>query len=349
MRLNFFSILCIGLVFFSCKSLENEKIVSANVDYQSITSDLTIAFGSCNNQNLDNVLWDDVLKNSPSVWIWGGDNVYADTQDMKKLRADYNKLLDVPNYKQLRESVKVLGTWDDHDYGINDGGAEFDAKDQSQQEFLDFFGVSKTDIRRQRKGVYHSEKISTPKGMVNIILLDTRYFRSALIKDKDTKKRYKPNLDTKSTILGDEQWQWLEKELKQSKSDFNLIVSSIQFLSDEHGFEAWGNFPHEVKKLKALIKESKAKGVLLLSGDRHISEFSINSIDGLNYPLIDFTSSGLTHAYSNFKGEPNPYRVGKVVSQISFGLLKFDFKNRTIHMEMRGDNNHILQQLSQRY
>lgn len=337
------------MLFVNCKP-SNQNQIEAPESLDKLTQvDFTIAFGSCNKQNVENVLWDPILLNNPKIWIWGGDIIYADTRDMSKLKSEYDKQRNNSGYKKLIESTKVIGTWDDHDYGLNDGGLEFDKKEESQQLFLDFMGISKTDKRRQREGVYASESIVKEQGSIKIIVLDTRYFRSALVEDTKTKKRYRPNSDKNATVLGSAQWDWLTEELNSSEADFNIIVSSIQFLSHEHGFETWGNFPFEVEKLKSTIVKSKAKGVLLLSGDRHISEFSKISIDNLDYPLIDFTSSGLTHSYSGFSGEPNAYRIGEVVSKISFGLLKFNFRNKSITMEMRGNNNEKLQELTQQY
>ena len=349
MKKLFIPILALSFIFLGCKSKKQTVNTQMEPSINSIKTDYTIAFGSCNKQNTENLLWDDILAHKPSVWIWGGDNVYADTRDMEKLKSDYTTQLNNRGYNALVKSTKILGTWDDHDYCLNDGGIEFDKKKESQQLFLDFMGVSKNDSRRNREGVYHSEIIKTDKGSIKIIVLDTRYFRTGLVPDTETKKRYKPNTDLNGSVLGEMQWQWLTEELKTSKADFNLIVSSIQFLSAEHGFETWGNFPNEVEKLQKLIVESEAKGVLLLSGDRHISEFSKINLEGLSYPLIDFTSSGLTHSYSSFRGENNKYRVGEVVSEISFGLLKFNFEDQTITMEMRGDTNVILQEKTQQY
>ena len=76
-------------------------------------------------------------------------------------------------------------------------------------------------------------------------------------------------------MLGESQWQWLEKELTDSKAQFNVIMSSIQFLSYEHGFESWGTMPQEVKKMEEILSKSKAKGIIFLSGDRHIAEISV--------------------------------------------------------------------------
>ena len=342
-------VICIfPFLLFACKSSKSD----VNKDIENtpkVASDFTIAFGSCNKQNIENVLWDDIMQQKPNLWIWGGDNIYADTDNMETLRTEYNKQLNHEDYKRLIATTKILGTWDDHDYGLNDGGEEFEMKKESQQIFLDFMGVTKNDKRRQKEGIYHTEEIKTKNGIIKIIVLDTRYFRSRLVKDTESKKRYKPTTDKALTILGEIQWQWLKNELQISNADFNIIVGSIQFLSWEHGFETWGNFPHELNRLENVIANSKAKGVLLLSGDRHISEFSRKSIEGLSYPLIDFTSSGLTHSYTNFSGENNKYRVGKVVSEKSYGLLKFNFKDSKITMEMYADNNKKLNQFIQRY
>ncbi|MFN4764284.1 alkaline phosphatase D family protein [Gillisia sp. Q332] len=326
------------------QALEPDKPIELN----SIESaDFTIAFGSCNKQNLPQPLWDPIIANKPDVFIWGGDNIYADTRNMNKMEQDYTIQKANPGYQKLISSTPVLATWDDHDYGKNDAGTEWKYKKESQEKFLNFLEVPQNDERRRREGVYHSQLFKLENGSIKVILLDTRYFRSNLIKSEDPDKRYDPNME--GTVLGEEQWKWLERELKNSKADFNLIVSSIQLLSAEHGFETWGNFPKEMEKLKALISSSNAENIVLLSGDRHISEFSKVEIPSLKYPLIDFTSSGLTHTYTSFSGEPNQYRVGEVISDLSFGLLFFDFSKKKITMQMRGVGNTLQQELIQVY
>ncbi len=238
--------------------------------------------------------------------------------------------------------MPVIGTWDDHDYGLNDGGEEFLKKQESQQAFLDFMEVYLDSPRRTQEGVYTAYNYDLPNGKIKILVLDTRYFRTALTPDTLTSKRHTPNTYGEGTILGDKQWKWLSDELYSSKADFNIIVSSIQVLSDEHGFECWGNFPHETDKLLKLIADSKAKGAIILSGDRHISEFSRKSIRGISYPLVDFTSSGLTHVYASYSGEANPYRVGEVQAKLSFGLVKISLSSNEVHFEMVGNNGELL-------
>lgn len=331
----------------SCKTKTKQQDEINKVDTTS--EDFIIAFGSCNHQDAPNVFWKEIVKNSPNVWIWGGDIIYTDTEDMVIMSKNYQKQKNKPEYDNFIKDIEVLGVWDDHDYGINDGGIEYPKKVEAQELFLDFIDVGKDDKRRQQEGVYFAKDYKMKKENIKIILLDTRYFRTALTQDTITKKRYKPNTYGEGSMLGEKQWEWLTNQLQNSKGSFNVIVSSIQFLSFEHGYESWGNMPHEREKLVDIIKETNARNTIILSGDRHISEFSKKEIDSLSNPLIDFTSSGMTHSYIDFVSEDNSFRVGEVVSEKSFGILKFDFKNYTVTMQMRGENNVLQQELIQPY
>ena len=340
-----FILSAVAILLISCKSTDKiENPFEAETHF-------TIAFGSCNRQDLNNLLWDDVRKTNPQIWIWGGDNVYADTDDVEQIRALYKAQKNAKGYKKLRSEVEVIGCWDDHDYGLNDGGSEWSIKEGSQQAFLDFMGVPESSPRRLQEGIYTSYNYQLTKipGRIKVIILDTRYFRTALTPDPSGEKRYIPNEYDEGTILGETQWDWLGEELKDSQADFNIIFSSIQFLSDQHGFETWGNFPHEVDRLKKLIVESEAKGVFILSGDRHISEFSRLQLEGMTYPLIDFTSSGLTNAFSEYSGEPNPYRLGEVVFTESFGLVKFNMTAKKIRFQIIGNGGTVLGEIEQQY
>jgi len=332
-------------------------LTSCNTDTKTPTSqttppksaDFILSFGSCNNQNIPNEMWREIVKNQPDVWVWGGDVIYSDTHDMAFMKQNYIQQKNDTAYQTFLKKVPVIGTWDDHDYGKNDGGKEYPEKDKVKELFLNFMDAPTNDVRRTRGGVYYSKTYTVKGKSVKIIVLDTRYFRSQLTKDPTGVKRYIPNADPKSTMLGNAQWDWLKQELDNSKADFNIIESSIQVLSYEHGFETWGNMPNEVAKLEKTIADSKAKGVILLSGDRHIAEISQTKVPSMTYPLIDITSSGLTHSYSSYSGEPNKYRVSEVVPKKNFGLLKFNFKANKVTFEIRGLKNVLYLSKTQQY
>ena len=61
--------------------------------------------------------------------------------------------------------------------------------------------------------------------------------------------------------------------------------------------EKWSNFPNERKRLLDTIRNSGREGVIILSGDVHYSELMSLHCKGVtNYPLFEFTSSGISHS-----------------------------------------------------
>jgi alkaline phosphatase D len=339
------------IIITSCNEKKSEIESTKETDSAvPLSADFTIVFASCNDQDREQPLWNPILENKPDLFIWGGDNIYADTSDMIKMESDYNKVRSNPDYAKLRQSTTVIGTWDDHDYGLNDAGVEWKHKENAQALFLDFLDFPDDDPLRVQKGIYYSRKYTTRKGGIKVILLDTRYFRDSLRKSKKEGWRYDAwNRNGGGTVLGEAQWNWLENELKDESAQFNIIVSSIQFLADEHGWEKWGNHPSQMKKMYETLKKAKSKNILIVSGDRHLAEFSVNKEAELPYDLVDFTTSGLTHTYPDSPDIPNRYRVGRVVKDLNFGVLQFDLEGEKVHLEIRGINNEILEDLDVQY
>jgi alkaline phosphatase D len=285
----------------------------------------TIAFGSCLKQSRPQPIWNSVLEKKPDVFILLGDNIYGDTRDMQKLQDKWEEFSLVPGFKKLCQNSRVLAIWDDHDYGENDAGIEFPKKVESQKIFLDFLNEPANSFRRKTPGIYDSLVVGPPGKRIQFILLDTRYFRTSLKRSKVReigKGPYAPNDSTEAEILGQDQWLWLEKTLCE-KAELRIIASSIQVASNTHGWENWGNFPEERKRLLEMLKKQNCNGTIILSGDRHSSE--ISKLEGvLPYPLFDITSSAMNQKQRP-NIEENPYRVGKRYFNENFGLLKIQW------------------------
>lgn len=305
-----------------------------------------IAFGSCADQDKPLPIFDTVAAAKPDLLVFLGDTMYADLDKKVKvtpavIREKYALLEQVPGFAKLKAACPMVGTWDDHDYGKNDAGAEWEHKDEAQQAFLDFFGVAKDDPRRTRKGVYHAEIYGPPGKRVQVILLDTRYHRSPIKKAPfDPRTRVSaciPNTDPDATFLGAEQWKWLEEQLKKP-AEVRLLASSIQVISDEHPFEKWANIPRERERLYALINSAKAEGVIVLSGDRHHGEISLDT-KAVGYPLYDATSSGFNQASKAWRApEANAKRLAAMPYGDNFGFVAIDWgADPRIHVQIRDE------------
>src|SRR5437762_9465916 len=179
-----------------------------------------IAFGSCASQERPQPIWDAVIATKPELFLFLGNTIYADTDNTEVLKAKYAQLAAVPGYQRLLQTCPlVYATWDDHDYGTPDAGADFPNKVASQKAFLEFFREPAESPRRKREGVYVALQFGTERRRVQIILLDTRYFRSPL---KRTANGFAPSTDPAATVLGPAQWQWLEEQLRLP-ADLRLI------------------------------------------------------------------------------------------------------------------------------
>ncbi|KAK4351738.1 hypothetical protein RND71_027256 [Anisodus tanguticus] len=320
----------IVIVLLSCCSGMSLELVSR------------IAFGSCANQSAPQPIWDAIIGFDPQVFIWMGDNIYGDIRRPFKLfgkertigpwknvprfypssehemKSRYQKAKTIPGYSTLTRRTKVIGTWDDHDYGLNDAGKEFKSKITNQRLLLDFLDEPLESTRRKQAGVYASYIFGPVGKHVKVILLDTRYYRDPLSSD--------------GSILGDAQWTWLERELKGPPTAITIIVSSIQVISNHSATtgplfytESWGRFPREKSRLFKLISDSKREGVFFISGDVHFGEIAKYNC-AASYPLYDITSSGLTQAVEKAVSPPLHFIV-RFLAWLTPAIMRVKDKN----------------------
>jgi len=302
-----------------------------------------LAFGSCAKQWEPQPIWEAIVASRPRLFVFMGDTIYADGVNMETKRRAYARLAADPGFRALKRAATILATWDDHDYGWNDIGGDYPAKRASQRLFLDFFGEPPGSPRRKRPGVYASYYFGEAPKRLQVILLDTRYFRDPLERTATVPpytRSYRPTEDTNKTLLGAAQWKWLEKELSKP-ADARVLVSSIQLVASEHLGEKWANFPHEKRRLYELVRRTGAGGMVVISGDRHYAEFSVDRKD-VPYPVYDFTSSGLNTVWPPGAGEPNGARIAGPSIVPNYGLLVIDWERRAITAEIRDEYGGLL-------
>ena len=293
--------------------------ISSHVHADQLDDSYVLGFGSCITEKRDQPIWKAIEKENINEFFFMGDNVYGDSKDglLKEMEISYMKQKDM--FPKWLYTKKLNAIWDDHDDGKNDGGAEYPLKEKAQRLFLEFWNVNKNDARYSQKGIYFNEEKVILNNKINLIALDTRYHRSSL--DQEDKPYY-PSTDKTKTMLGKDQWKWLEEIIKID-SDIIIIVSSIQVLTTNHIFEKWHNLPHERSKLLELLKFTN-NPVVILSGDRH--KAGLYKKDN----IIEMTSSSLNKPISRplsiiwdiFSKESDPLLIRDMYYKENYGLLK---------------------------
>ena len=207
----------------------------------------------------------------------------------------------------------------------NDMGREMPDKLERAAAYYDFLQLPPL---AKRQGLYYSVNLGEVPEQVKLIFLDTRWHRgkhcfpsianlvplgagiSAAVRwmlAGFNINQWWPLWDCMETsVLGEEQWQWLESELEHSEAAVHVVVSSIQVLTTNPTVEGWGHFPSERQRLVRVLGQG-ISGLFVLSGDVHHAEImdplasqadgGRNDNDNINNKrsFLEVTSSGMTH------------------------------------------------------
>ena len=293
--------------------------VSANSNQTKLNSISTLnqfTFGSCNKEDLPQPYWKQMTKLKSQLFLMTGDNIYGDAKTMTKLLRKYQRQINRKPFQDFLKHTPIIGTWDDHDYGLNNSNSQMNKKAQRQRIFLDFILEPKNSPRRKRKGIYTSYQFGPVGKQVKFILFDTRYFRDTLVNGK-------------KDILGKAQWTWFEDQIRNSTANIHFIVSSTTvFYADKKGSrgEEWYDYPESKKRLLYLLDKHNVSGPVFLTGDKHFSTYLEKKHNGKVYP--EYVSSSLTHPslpwgamFKQILGGP------RIRTRPNFGMVTIDWNN----------------------
>lgn len=337
---------------FVDKFSDDLPVAPTGVPFPDSNKALTqILVGSCNDEEKYSTSLSSLAKENADLFLMVGDNVYGDVDgrkyldgsdpDLKELRASFADLAQRPEFLAVREKLPMMVAWDDHDYGINDGGKDFKYRESAELIHERFWGLDGTPAGK-RPGTYYSQFVGKSGRRTQIIVLDTRFFRTRLTKtDKrgaPGKERYVPSTDSKSSqnMLGESQWKWLTAELRKP-ADLRLIVSSIQVLPEVHGWESWNKLPTERQRLFDTIRQTDANNVVFVSGDRHAS-FIYESRDVLPYPVQELTASSLNLSFFDSTQENDTAQLGEGYSKENYGSIAIDWERKTFELNIHAND-----------
>ena len=317
-----------------------------SVNLYSTQEILTLGFGSCLHQDRSMAILKTIEKKELDLFMFIGDNVYGDQKDgeLDKLIRTYKQQLD--NLEDFLKNVSTEFIWDDHDFGLNDGGSNYRYKDRAKELFLETWKIPSQDPRRLRDGLYFDKMIEKNGLKVHLIFLDNRTFKSEWkLTDefnKEGKERYVEDFDPDKTLLGKKQWQWLKDKLNED-SNIKIILSSLQILSLGHGWESWDKLPLERERLFNLIDESNVSNLFILSGDRHRGGFYRFKTDD-NNDIYEFTSSSLNLPIPFNTEEKGPLRIGSTYRKANFGVVRI-FEDKVV-MELTSNKGKVVNSLN---
>jgi alkaline phosphatase D len=189
--------------------------------------------------------------------------------------------------EHLREAHRLFPwiiTWDDHEVQDNYAG-EIPKEGQPREGFLE---------RRAAAYQAHYEwmpmpKASRPKGpneqlyrtlpfgpLANFIVLDGRQYRS----DQpcgDGIKTPCADFMAERTMLGQEQEAWLDRQLRGSRSQWNILANQVRMAAvdqargDEptYAMDAWAGYETGRRRITASIENSKVRNPVVITGDIH--------------------------------------------------------------------------------
>lgn len=231
----------------------------------------TLAMGSSAGAD-DQPIWAAVRGVSPDVFLFLGDNHFANTSNLTTLRQYYRHTRSRGLRSVLQHEASILSIWDDLDYTGSGDDGNATGKQFSLQAFSEYwanpsYGLAVTP------GIFSLHSYRD----VDLFMIDDRYYRG---------------LD--DSITGDAQEQWLFDALSASTATFKLIASGSQFTLNGSA-QSWGAFPAAQQRLMQHIADEVITGVVLLSGDIRRSEFrTLPAVKG-GYPIPELTSSAMAN------------------------------------------------------
>lgn len=238
---------------------------------------VTLAAVSCANATSETV-WERMSGMNIDALLLGGDTPYVDTSVLATVRQIHQVFLTRPKMAELIRKTPTTGTWDDHDFGLNNGnGVTFaGGKAVTRQVFVEYRAHDR--YGNGTGGVYFKNDM----GPVEIFMLDPRWFSQTEPSPVDPAQK---------TCFGADQWAWLKESLLDSRAPFKVLMMG-QIWVDKKNTETddMHTYWYERDALFDFIRDKRIPGVVLVGGDIHLSQHHIHR-RRVGYDLHQFVTS----------------------------------------------------------
>jgi phosphodiesterase/alkaline phosphatase D-like protein len=281
---------------------------------------IVLGMGSCAPSDPNHV-WDQIVAEGCAGFVFLGDTPYIDSSDLQVAREKHRQFLAQPQIARMIARMPCWGTWDDHDFGRNDGHGDFPGKHIARIAFTEYranatfghdeHGAPQPDRYGAGRGVYTSFRW----GPLEVFLIDPRWFSRTAPSWADP---------SQPTCIGGAQWAWLQRGLKESTAPFKALATGTIW-DDKQNSEKddWHTYRYEREAIFDFIRDERIEGCFLIGGDIHVSR-ALNYGPRVGYDLWQMIVSPLHGGTIPSLNVPHPSLVHHAVEPYVFLRLEID-------------------------
>lgn len=245
----------------------------------------------------------------PDLALFIGDQMYADKleSNFAAFATKYESNWNIPQLKQLMQTVPTFMMWDDHD--IKDNYYKGSSERYKPARLAYELYVQQHNPAPLRKGdLYYQFQA----GDISFFVLDVRSHRSNPESPEDAGK----------SMLGAEQLTELARFLVCAPGTFKVIVTPVTLSTWAKGQDSWKSYAIERERLLSFIEDEGIDNVLVLSGDQHWSAVFLHERERSRF--YEFLPTPLSKSIGHVPTELSKEIVGRDDDNFVFGVVDFD-------------------------
>lgn len=277
-----------------------------------------VTAGACARTGSNGAVFDALTAEHPLLHLALGDLHYSDIESTSATPffQAYDRVLTRPGQAAFYRSTPVAYTWDDHDYGPNDAGADAPGRTASRTAF--------------DKTVPHYS-FASPGGTIN------QAFTIGRVRFVLTDSR---SAETGATLLGAEQLEWLIGELVRASRTHALVVwtSSVPWIGGaEPGADGWAGHAEERARIAEAMAGAGIRNLVMVAGDAHMvaidngANSDYSTLGGYGFPVLH---AAALDRPGNIKG--GPYSEGAFPGGGQYGVVDISDTGAQVTVTLTG-------------
>ncbi|MBI0577865.1 alkaline phosphatase D family protein [Neobacillus cucumis] len=291
---------------------------------------------------------------NPDFFLFSGDTIYADnktpavpnppSQTVQDFWAKYKENRTDAGLRSLLQKTATFSIWDDHEVTNDFSGPSQPLTPTGLRAFEDYWPIS--NERSAADKLYHTYSWGNT---LDMMILNNRGYRDPNTQADGADK----------TMLGEEQLEWLKKQLLESDAKIKLVATSVPIsvpTGKANARDGWANgnqvnpndptgYENEFKKISDFIVEKGIKNVFFVTTDVHFAQ--VIKYDANHDSKTDYHEliSGPIGAVKINPGTLDPtfgpesmYAEGNF---FNFGVFKVDPATNKATVEIQDENGKI--------